>query len=411
MSPRSPDVIVIGAGPYGLAAAAELRGAGAGVHVLGAPMSFWKQHMPRGMRLRSPWGASHIGAPRSAHTLDAFEAARGTPISRPVPLADFVAYGHWFQERNVPEVDSRRVERVEAEGPGFRILLDDGEQITTARVVVAAGIADFAWRPPEFDGLPQDLVSHSSEHADLGRFAGRRVVVVGGGQSAFESAVLLKENGADVELLMRAVRTRWVGRATRKGLLGRLLFDRTDVGPVFLSHLIARPRLLRRLPRRVHRDVMRRALAPGASLWLRPRSEGMAITAGRHVTDLTRSNGHLQLRLDDGTSREVDHVLLATGYRVDVHRYRFLAPELLSGLDCVDGYPVLGEGLASSVPGLHFLGAPAAHSFGPLVRFVSGTEFSARALARYVTKGQARVTDRGRTDRAFDLVAPDQRSP
>ena len=156
---------------------------------------------------------------------------------------------------------------------------------------------------------------------------------------------------------------------------------------------------------------MRRALAPGASLWLRPRSEGMAITAGRHVTDLTRSNGHLQLRLDDGTSREVDHVLLATGYRVDVHRYRFLAPELLSGLDCVDGYPVLGEGLASSVPGLHFLGAPAAHSFGPLVRFVSGTEFSARALARYVTKGQARVTDRGRTDRAFDLVAPDQRSP
>jgi pyridine nucleotide-disulfide oxidoreductase len=411
MNLRSPDVLVIGAGPYGLAATAHLRGAGANVHTVGAPMSFWKQHMPKGMKLRSPWGASHIADPTSAHTLDAFERARGTPISRPVPLADFVAYGHWFQERNAPEVDPRRVERVEAVDRGFRVLLEDGEQIDPSRVVVAAGIATFAWRPPEFDAVPPDFVTHSSEHADLARFAGKRVVVVGGGQSAFESAVLLKETGADVELIMRAPHIRWVGRATRRGLLGRILFDRTDVGPAFVSHFIARPTLLRRSPRRVQRDVMRRALAPGASLWLRPRSDGITITTGRHVTGLTRSNGHLQLTVDDGSAREVDHVLLATGYRVDVRRYPFLAPALLAGVRSVDGYPDLGEGLESSVAGLHFLGAPAAHSFGPLVRFVSGTEFSARALTRYVTNARAGVARRGRTDRAFDLIASDRRTP
>jgi hypothetical protein len=77
-------------------------------------------------------------------------------------------------------------------------------------------------------------------------------------------------------------------------------------------------------------------------------------------------------------------VLLATGYRVDVALYDFLAPELLKRVRRVDGYPLLGPGFESSLPGLHFLGAPAARSFGPVCRFVSGTPYTARALARRI---------------------------
>jgi hypothetical protein len=402
MSGQNTDVIVIGAGPYGLAATAHLRGAGANVHVLGKPMSFWMRHMPKGMRLRSPWAASHIADPAAALTLDEFERRREERIERPVPLSDFVAYGHWFQKQAGPEIDARQAQRVERVGDRFRVVLDDGEPLEAERVVVAAGIAPFACRPREFDHLPPEFASHSSEHDDLGRFAGRRVAVIGGGQSAFESAVLLHENGADVELIMRAPRIRWVGRATRKGLLGRLLFDRTDVGPAGVSHIVARPMLLRRLPSAWRRAAMRRSLAPGASLWLRPRSQGMAISTGRHVKAATRSNGHLELALDDGSTRRVDHLLLATGYRVDVRRYGFLSPSLLAALRIVDGHPVLDAGLESSVPGLHFLGAPAGYSFGPLVRFVAGTEFGARALTRWIAKRERDEAPLVAADRVVD---------
>jgi hypothetical protein len=90
--------------------------------------------------------------------------------------------------------------------------------------------------------------------------------------------------------------------------------------------------------------------------------------------------------LDDGSHREVDHVLLGTGFRVDVSRYDFLGPELLRTLKVDDGYPRLTLGLESSIQGLHFMGAPAARSFGPLTRFVSGTGYSARALTEAITR-------------------------
>jgi hypothetical protein len=113
--------------------------------------------------------------------------------------------------------------------------------------------------------------------------------------------------------------------------------------------------------------------------------QDVTMTAGRTVTAATRSQGRVDLQLDDGTARTVDHVILATGYRVDVSRYSFLTPALLARVRCVSGQPVLDGGLESSLPGLHFLGAPAMHSFGPLLRFVSGTAFAARALVRAAT--------------------------
>ena len=311
MSPTF-DVVVIGAGPYGLAVASSLREAGANVRVFGETMSFWTRHMPHDMWLRSIWSASHIGDPRSALYLQAFEREKGIPLRRPIPLSDFVAYGHWFQERALPDVDQRLVKRVEMGGGALRVITSDDEAIDARRVVVAAGIAPFAARPQMFDALPRELASHSADHADLAPFAGRRVVVIGGGQSAIESAVLLREHGADVEVIMRAQRLQWVGRAPREGLIGALLFDRTDVGPGLISQLVAHPMLVRALPRAVQREATRRALAPGASLWLRPRFGDLVISTRRSVVDVARRGSEVGLRLDDGSSRTVDHVLLAT---------------------------------------------------------------------------------------------------
>lgn len=398
---KKHDVVVVGAGPYGLAATAQLRRSGADVRTFGAPMSFWMTHMPKGMLLRSPWGASHIGDRSAVPTLDDFQRARGARIARPVPLDDFVAYGRWVQERTASDIDPRRVRAVEPTGDGLDLVLEDGETIATRRVVLAVGISDFAWRPPEFEAVAPDLASHSSDHADLARFTGRRVAVLGAGQSALESAVLLHEAGADVELLIRAPRIRWVGRATRDGVLGRILFDRTDVGPAVISHFVARPRLYRRLSASVQDTMARRSLVAGAATWLRERLRPVRMTLGRRVTDARAADGALRLAFDDGSTRVVDHALLATGYRVDLSRYGFLPAAVRGAIRTSAGYPILDDAFQSSVPGLHFIGATAVGSFGPLVRFVSGTRFTALALAQGITSGQAalatpaRVTEEG----------------
>ena len=84
-----------------------------------------------------------------------------------------------------------------------------------------------------------------------------------------------------------------------------------------------------------------------------------------------------------------DHVLLATGYRVDLERYRFLDRALLRQIRTLDGAPALGKGLESSVDGLHFVGLTAARTFGPVMRFVCGTWGAARAVTRGIVGRRA----------------------
>lgn len=402
MTGRVYDAVVIGAGPYGLAAAAHLRAAGVDARVFGRAMDFWEEHMPKGMFLRSGRDASHIADPHSALTLDEFERSRGKRVARPTPLADFVDYGRWYQSRAVPDLDGRRVERVAMSAHGFQVTCEEGEPIEARRVVVAAGISRFAQRPPGLESLPADLCSHSSEQAEPARFARSRVLVVGGGQSAIECAVLMHEAGADVEVVLRARALLWLGRSHRLGPLRGVLFPRTDVGPAFLGHVAGRPPIFRRLPTVWQRGLAQRSIAPAAAGWLRARARGLTITAGRAVVSATLSAGRVRVRLSDGSDRQVDHLLLATGYRVDVARYAFLAP-LLASLQVTDGYPALDGGFASSIPGLYFLGAPAARAFGPVVRFVSGTDFAARALVRSITRPSAAAIDRLHASRALEI--------
>lgn len=380
------DVAIVGAGPYGLSAAAHLRAAnGLDIQVFGEPMSFWERHMPKGMLLRSPLAGSHLSDPFRSLTLQAYQAKSGNQITAPLPLQRFTDYGRWFQSQAVPSTDSRQVERVEKNGKGFRITLEDGETLMTRRVIIAAGIEKFAWRPKEFERLPPALASHACDHRDLSQFAGKKVAVIGGGQSALESAALLNEFGAHVELLVRAPFVRWLWRQKWFHTfrpVARLLYAPPDVGQAGLSHLVARPNLFRQIPRSLQDSLGKRAIRPAGAAWLHPRCEPVRITLGYSVTSATPTGARATLELSDGSKRHVDHVLLATGYRVDIARYPFLARELVQLIHRVTGYPQLDAGFQSSVPGLHFLGAPGAWSFGPLMRFVAGTEFAARALTR-----------------------------
>lgn len=388
------DVVVLGAGPYGLSAAAHLNACGLNVRVFGETMSFWDRHMPEGMCLRSPWEASQLSDPAKALTIDAFEVAMSSPVSRPIPIRRFIAYGRWFQSRAVPNLEERKVTEIERDAPGFRVALADGEVVRCRRVIIAGGIGPFAVRPPQFAGIPLDLASHSSEQRDLARFRGKKVVVIGGGQSALESAALLHERQADVELIVRNSAVYWTWQ--RPWLhtfrpVGALLYAWPDVGPAFISHAVAKPSLYRSLPRRVQDSWRFKSLRPNGVGWLKPRLGDVRISPGRGVRSAAIRGKRLELKLSDGSERSVDHVLMATGYRVNVRKYEFLSASLRSALFLVDGCPVLTRGFESSVSGLHFLGAPAMWSFGPLMRFVAGADFAARTMTKAVVRADATV--------------------
>jgi hypothetical protein len=392
------EVTVIGAGPYGLSAAAYLRASGIEARVFGDPMSFWEKQMPKGMCLRSNWGASHIADPRQELTLDVFMREAGSACPKPIPIDRFVAYGHWFQQRAVPDLDRRMIRSVESNGKGFEITVSDGEKFVSQRVVVATGIHTFANRPREFDGISPGLASHSSEHSDLSQFEGKRVAVIGAGQSAFESAALIREAGGSVEVIARQNHLNWVGlhpRLHHLGPISRSLYSTRDVGPAGISRLVAAPHLFKRLPRGLQERMAYRAIRPAVAGWLEPRLKEMPVTLGRRVVSASAQGSQLRMNLDDGTDRLVDHALLATGYRVDVLRHDFLHPSLTSRLRTVNGYPLLGRGLECSIPGLHFLGKPGAWSFGPLVGFVSGTEFASTELLQGIGRDSGQNATRG----------------
>jgi len=376
------DVAVIGAGPYGLSATAHLRAHGLETITFGEPMSFWSTQMPEGMLLRSPCEASDLSEPNEGLTLRAYREALGTASSSFVSRDQFVEYGRWFQKQQVPCVDSRHVSHVEKAGD-FRITLEDGEEVHAARVVVAAGIGSFPNRPSKFAGFPSDQVSHSSEHENFCRFSGKAVVVIGGGQSALEYAALLHEAGAKAEVLVRAPHVKWLrpkATSATHAALERLLWGPAGIGAAGISRLVERPDYYRHLPELLRVRFGR--LRPAGAAWLPSRLKDVPIHTGVEVALAVKQGDKVRLTLEDGTQHLADHVLLATGYTVDISRYAFLAPELLRTIDTVNGFPRLHPGFESSVKGLHFIGAPAAWSFGPLMRFVAGARFAARELAR-----------------------------
>jgi NADPH-dependent 2,4-dienoyl-CoA reductase/sulfur reductase-like enzyme len=306
-----------------------------------------------------------------------------------VPLKDFIEYGKWFQAQIAPDVDRRRVTIVNISDNGFRLTLDDGERLDVARVVVAAGIEPFAWCPEPFAGLPSGLVSHSSTLRDVNAFAGRHVLVLGAGQSALEDAALLHESGADVEIVARTPRLRWLRSGSQSGgVLQRglraVLYTPTEVGPPGLNWIAATPDVFHRLPGAIQPSLAVRCIGPVGASWLRSRLEGVTVTTGHSVSSVGCDSGRVVVTLDDGTRREADHALMATGYRVDIRRYTFMGPDLLRNLSMTNGYPRLSTGLEASIRGLHFIGAPASFSFGPVVRFVTGSWYVARALTRHV---------------------------
>jgi cation diffusion facilitator CzcD-associated flavoprotein CzcO len=246
--------------------------------------------------------------------------------------------------------------------------------------------------------LPTALVSHSCEHDNLDAWRGKRIAVIGRGQSACESAALLNEAGAEVELICRGD-VRWLG-VPQKADNGRYswltqlrarLAAPSEVGPFPLDWLNELPDIAHQAPASLRAWVATRSLRPASAGWVRPRFDGVRVSAGCAVVSARAIDHQVAVELDQG-SRVFDHVLLATGYRIDISKLGIWAPALLHKIVCADGSPNLDAGFESSVPGLHFAGSSAVHSYGPLMRFVAGAGYAARSITRKVVRQRSRST-------------------
>src|SRR5436305_901102 len=338
---------VVGAGPYGLSTAAHLLGQGLRVAVFGRTLEMWREHMPGGMLLRSHWWATNLSDPRHAYGFARFFAESQWDRVYPLPIEAFIDYGCWFQQRAVPQVEETYVASVEYRNGRFLLTLEDGREVESGAVVMAVGLYYYANRPEPYASIPDGLVSHSFEHRDFRRFAGRDVIVIGGGQSGVEFAALLHEAGAAVQVVSRRP-INWLppDRTETRGALARLLAPAAGIAPGWVNWVWDhRPYLFYRFPQS-WKDRYNASYPPGANDWLRTRVLGkIALHEGRTVANVDVANGRVAATLSDGARLSADHVLLATGYRVNVNRLPMLHPSLRAELMTDGANPILNHWL------------------------------------------------------------------
>jgi hypothetical protein len=390
------DVVVIGAGPYGLSISAHLAAHDIPHRIFGRAMETWATQMPKGMLLKSDGFATSLYDPGRTFTFERYCRERNisyADLGVPPRLKDFVDYGRAFQRRFVPHLEEAKVERVGYNGNGFHVQLETGANCTARAVVVAAGISHFAALPKALSGLPRGLVTHTAEHNDLGVFKGRKVAVIGSGASAADVAGLLHEAGAEVHLIVRGSMIPF----QEKMRIPRPLYDRlrnpsSKIGPGWRSLLFTKfPHLFRRLPEARRLRIARTHLGPAPGYFMRDRVIGrVMVHLGLEPIDAMSNEGGVLLTLANNggekSSFQVEHVICGTGYRPELARLPFLDGALLSRLSVVQGTPILSPFFESSLPGLYFVGAIATNTFGPMLRFACGAEFAAPRLSRHLSR-------------------------
>jgi hypothetical protein len=379
------DLLVVGAGPYGLSIAAHAQARGLDTGVFGRPMESWRHHMPRGMFLKSePW-ASNLSAPGSRFRLDQYCARNGVTAGhgRPMPVGTFASYGLWFAQQAVSRLDERLIEHIDAAPGGFALRTEDGQVLRSRAVVLANGLLPYTHIPEALRGLSGDHVSHSSHHSDLGRFSGSHVTVVGAGQAALEIAALLSEQGTRVRIVARASQLEWntVPPPWVRPWHQSLRAPHSGLGPGWRNWFYSeKPGAFRRLPERTRAAI--------------------AVRMGRTIVDARPSSGRLHVRTVGTTQGmedfETDHVIAATGFQATCARMTLLAPGVRHALaQRPQDPPRVGRGFESAHPGLFLAGLVTTPDFGPAMRFVHGATYTAPALVDGVERYLSRQTWRG----------------
>lgn len=391
MTSPSTGAAIVGAGPYGLAIAAHLEARGVDFRIFGTPMSFWRG-MPPTLNLKSFAFATSIPVPARGFALPEYYRARGLPDLEPCTMESFAEYGLWVQRTLVPQAEPVDVSKIRRAKDGFDVTLASGESLRARHVVVAIGLTGFARVPESVSGLPPDRLSHTSTLHDFRAMRGQSVAVIGAGASAIEAATLAHEAGAESKLLVRGAQLVFHDRFNPGRPLAERLRSPTSVlGPGLRSWLLEHfPMAIHHVPEARRVRFTQRYLGAAGPWWIADRFHGKVdVHLNTHVVRAKVEQGRVHLEVRRGGTPEtlvVDRVVAGTGFEIDVDRIPFLDPTLRTAVRRVERAPSLSRHFESSVPGLYFVGAASALSFGPLLRFVAGSRLAAPVVARHVAR-------------------------
>jgi cation diffusion facilitator CzcD-associated flavoprotein CzcO len=368
-------LLVIGAGPYALSVAALARERGIGTVVLGLPMGFWRQNMPEGMFLRSGPDWHLDGA--AVHTLQAYLEEQGIRPGEvdPIPIGVFLDYADWFTRSKGIQVREDFADTLAKADGRFEATLHSGERIRADAVVAVPGIGHYASLPGWASSLPPGLAAHTCDLVRFDDMAGARVLIIGGRQSAYEWAALIREHGAArIDIVHRHPIPRFA-RVSWKFVDAHI--ERTLAVPGYWRHL---PASEQDAVARQFWEVGRLTLEP----WLTPRLawDGLHRWPGTEVAEATPdTDGELQVLLSNGTRLAADRVVFATGYRADVAKVPYLTG-VLPHVKVSGGFPVLDEAFQTSLDGLYITGFSATQDFGPFFGFAKGSPAAATLIVR-----------------------------
>ena len=369
------QLLVIGAGPYALSTAALARERGIETVVLGQPMGFWRENMPADMFLRSGPDWHLDGAGR--HTFQAYleeQAIKPDEID-PIPVGVFLDYADWFRKAKGIEVREEFVGRLAKADGRFEARLRGGDVIAADAVVAAPGIRHYANVPAWAAALPAGSAAHTCDLVRFDDMAGARVLIIGGRQSAYEWAALLREHGAArIDIVHRHDVPR---------------FERVSwkFADVHVERTLNVPGYWRNLPTSEQDAIARRFWEVGRltlEYWLTPRLDWAGITRrpGTEVVEAAaEGDGEVRVLLSDGSRLTADRVVFASGYRADLARVGYLAG-VLDGVETRNGFPVLDESFQTSLAGLYVTGFSATQDFGPFFGFVKGSPAAATLVVR-----------------------------
>nr|VFK55722.1 MAG: Pyridine nucleotide-disulphide oxidoreductase [Candidatus Kentron sp. TUN]VFK62928.1 MAG: Pyridine nucleotide-disulphide oxidoreductase [Candidatus Kentron sp. TUN]VFK67835.1 MAG: Pyridine nucleotide-disulphide oxidoreductase [Candidatus Kentron sp. TUN] len=371
--------LIVGAGPFGLSMATEAQRLGIDYRIVGQPMELWRKYMPNGMCLRGVYDLD----PTNAHTIEGYLEHRGLKPGDvdSFPLSLYLDYVEWFQRQKRIEPIPAYVQELNIDADGqnhFIAELHNGETILADTVLLALGFQYFSHVPDELaDILPPGRYGHTRGIVDFSGLAGLRCLIVGGRQSAFEWAALLREAGAAKVHVVYRHATPTFAKA-----------DMSWVDPL-LERMVDDPGWFRRLSKTEKDEINHRWRLEGdmkIEPWLADRvlQSNVILCPDTEIDACTeQSDGALTMDLSNGDTVTVDRVILATGYKVEMDRISFLHTSSLGErIATRNGFPVLDEYFQSSVPGLFITGMPATRDFGPFFSVTAPTRASARIIGK-----------------------------